>query len=58
MSIGEEVCMYETTNILIVDDEEVVRMSHLRTLEGPHCKVEAAGTGKRRCVQWSAIHLT
>lgn len=38
--------MYETTNILIVDDEEVVRMSHLRTLEGPHCKVEAAWNGQ------------
>ncbi len=38
--------MYETTNILIVDDEEVVRMSHLRTLEGLHCHVEEAWNGQ------------
>ncbi len=38
--------MYETTNILIVDDEEVVRMSHLRTLAGEHCHVEAAWNGQ------------
>ena len=38
--------MYETTNILIVDDEEVVRMSHLRTLAGLRCHVEAAWNGQ------------
>ncbi len=38
--------MYDTTNILIVDDEEVVRMSHLRTLAGLHCHVEAAWNGQ------------
>jgi two-component system response regulator HydG len=37
--------MHETTNILIVDDEEVVRKSHLRTLAGLHCNVEATWNG-------------
>ena len=31
--------------ILVVDDEEVVRLSHLRSLTGAHCQVEAAWNG-------------
>ena len=31
--------------ILVVDDEEVVRLSHLRSLTGAHCRVEAAWNG-------------
>lgn len=31
--------------ILVVDDEEVVRLSHLRTLSSEHCKVEAVWNG-------------
>jgi len=31
--------------ILVVDDEEVVRQSHLRSLTGAHCRVEAAWNG-------------
>jgi DNA-binding NtrC family response regulator len=34
-----------TVKILIVDDEEVVRLSHLRSLEETHCHVEAAWNG-------------
>ena len=37
--------MAEKSNILIVDDEEVVRLSHLRTLAGAHCNAEAAWDG-------------
>ncbi|MDH3596019.1 MAG: response regulator [Rhodospirillales bacterium] len=37
--------MAEKSNILIVDDEEVVRLSHLRTLAAAHCKAEAAWNG-------------
>jgi DNA-binding NtrC family response regulator len=32
-------------SVLVVDDEEVVRLSHMRTLAGQNCKVEAAGAG-------------
>jgi DNA-binding NtrC family response regulator len=31
--------------ILVVDDEEVVRLSHLRSLTSAHCRVEAAWNG-------------
>ena len=31
--------------ILVVDDEEVVRQSHLRSLAGAHCLVETARNG-------------
>ena len=34
------------TRILIVDDNEVVRHSFLRSLTGTHCKVEAAWNGE------------
>jgi DNA-binding NtrC family response regulator len=37
--------MVEKSNILIVDDEEVVRLSHLRTLAAAHCNAEAAWDG-------------
>ena len=33
--------MTNTARILVVDDEEIVRLSHLRTLSSEHCKVEA-----------------
>jgi DNA-binding NtrC family response regulator len=32
-------------NILVVDDEEVVRLSHLRSLAEAHCYVEAVWNG-------------
>jgi DNA-binding NtrC family response regulator len=37
--------MDETAKILIVDDEEVVRLSHLRTLASAHCDAVAAWNG-------------
>jgi len=38
--------MNDRANILIVDDEEVVRLSHLRSLEGADCNAKAAADGK------------
>jgi DNA-binding NtrC family response regulator len=38
--------MLEKTKILVVDDEEVVRLSHVRTLSGEHCSVEVVRNGK------------
>ena len=38
--------MSERTKILVVDDNEVVRRSFLRSLAGAHCKVEAAWNGE------------
>ena len=38
--------MNDKTNILIVDDEEVVRLSHLRSLEGSDCYTRAAEGGR------------
>lgn len=38
--------MTTKTNILVVDDEEVVRLSYARTLAGEHCNVEMVGDGK------------
>ena len=38
--------MNDKANILIVDDEEVVRLSHLRSLEGADCNTRAAEAGK------------
>lgn len=32
--------MDENTKILVVDDEEIVRLSHIRTLASMHCQVE------------------
>ena len=37
--------MNERANILIVDDEEVVRRSHLRSLESAGCNAQVAGDG-------------
>ena len=37
--------MNDTANILIVDDEEVVRLSHLRSLVGSNCKTQVAECG-------------
>jgi len=37
--------MDKKTKILVVDDEEVVRLSHLRVLSGAHCSVEAVENG-------------
>src|SRR5512146_2756064 len=34
------------TSILVVDDDEVVRLSHLRSLTGIPCNVEAVWNGK------------
>lgn len=38
--------MDETRKVLVVDDEEVVRLSHMRTLAGQNCEVEAASGGE------------
>jgi DNA-binding NtrC family response regulator len=37
--------MNDRANILIVDDEEVVRRSHLRSLASTGCNAQAAGDG-------------
>jgi DNA-binding NtrC family response regulator len=34
--------MAEMRKVLVVDDEEIVRLSHMRTLAGRSCSVEAA----------------
>lgn len=39
--------MNDKANILIVDDEEVVRLSHLRSLEGSNCTTRAAEDGRQ-----------
>ena len=38
--------MNQTTKILVVDDEEVVRLSYLRALSGDRCKVELVKNGR------------
>jgi DNA-binding NtrC family response regulator len=38
--------MLEKAKILVVDDEEVVRLCHVRTLSGEHCSVEVVKNGK------------
>ncbi len=38
--------MNTKANILVIDDEEVVRRSFFRALDGEHCNVELAGNGK------------
>ena len=38
--------MNANATILVVDDEEVVRRSHLRVLESVRCQVEAVGDGE------------
>ncbi len=39
--------MNDKANILIVDDEEVVRLSHLRSLEGTECNACTAEDGRQ-----------
>lgn len=39
--------MNDKANILIVDDEEVVRLSHLRSLQGADCNARAAVDGRQ-----------
>ena len=39
--------MNNTANILIVDDEEVVRLSHLRSLQSVNCNARVAEDGTR-----------
>lgn len=43
--------MNDKANILVVDDEEVVRLSHLRSLQGTECNTVAAEDGRQ------AIHV-
>jgi two-component system, OmpR family, response regulator len=38
--------MDEQTNILVVDDEEIVRRAHQRTLTGAHCNVKLVLNGE------------
>jgi DNA-binding NtrC family response regulator len=42
---AKERIMNELRKILVVDDEEVVRLSHMRTLAGQSCNVEAVQGG-------------
>jgi DNA-binding NtrC family response regulator len=39
--------MNDKANILIVDDEEVVRLSHMRSLQGADCNARAAVDGRQ-----------
>ena len=39
--------MDEMKKILVVDDEEIVRLSHMRTLAGQSCNVESARAGEQ-----------
>ena len=39
--------MDETRKVLVVDDDEIVRLSHMRTLAGQSCNVEAARGGEQ-----------
>lgn len=39
--------MNEKAKVLVVDDEEIVQLSHVRTLSGAHCNVEAVWNGKQ-----------
>jgi DNA-binding NtrC family response regulator len=41
----EEMIMDAKTKILVVDDEEVVRLSHIRTLASVNCDVEVVRDG-------------
>jgi DNA-binding NtrC family response regulator len=45
MATCEEMIMDEKTKILVVDDEEIVRLSHIRTLASIHCNVEVVRDG-------------
>lgn len=37
--------MDKKANILVIDDEEIIRLGYARTLAGDHCKVELAWNG-------------
>jgi DNA-binding NtrC family response regulator len=39
--------MDEIRKVLVVDDEDIVRLSHMRTLAGQNCNVEAARAGEQ-----------
>ncbi len=39
--------MNAVATVLVVDDEEVVRRSHVRVLGNAHCRVEAVGDGEQ-----------
>jgi DNA-binding NtrC family response regulator len=39
--------MEKTRKVLVVDDEEIVRVSHMRSLAGQNCTVEAARGGEQ-----------
>ena len=39
--------MVEMRKVLVVDDEEIVRLSHMRTLAGQNCNVEAVRGGEQ-----------
>jgi DNA-binding NtrC family response regulator len=41
----EAIKMMKDTKILVVDDEEVVRLSYARSLASDHCKVEMVSNG-------------
>lgn len=38
--------MSEKTKVLIVDDQEIVRLSYLRSLGSEHCNVDVAASGE------------
>ena len=39
--------MDKARKVLVVDDEEIVRVSHMRSLAGQNCAVEAAQGGEQ-----------
>jgi DNA-binding NtrC family response regulator len=43
----KDATMIANVNVLVVDDEEVVRRSHLRVLTGKRCHVEAVDDGEK-----------
>src|SRR5665811_1031272 len=47
MTASKGAKMTDKTRILIVDDDEVVRWSYLRSLESISCNVEAASDGEQ-----------
>ena len=44
--MNEVLKMMQQAKVLVVDDEEVVRRSYVRSLAGEHCNVEVAGNGQ------------
>ena len=39
--------MSEKAKVLVVDDDEIVRLSHTRTLSGSHCNVDSVWNGEQ-----------